>query len=75
MTNTNNYFAAKAAMKKINKAVAAKHPDWDSKKVYAVTGSIYRNRFANTEATDEAVAEAVEAEAVEAETAEATVEA
>ena len=68
---TNNYFAAKAAMKKINKAVAAKHPEWDSKKVYAVTGSIYRNRFANTEATDEAVAEAVES----AENAEATVEA
>ena len=70
-TNSTNYFAAKAALAKINKAVAAKHPEWDSKKVYAVTGSIYRSRFANTEVTDEAVAEAVE----NAEVAEATTEA
>ena len=36
-----NYFKAKAALKKINANVKAKHPDWDSKRVYAATKAIY----------------------------------
>ena len=36
----NNYFAIKAAMKKVNENVKKAHPDWDNKKVYAVTRSI-----------------------------------
>lgn len=36
-----NYFAAKAAMKKINENVRKAHPDWDNKRIYAATKAIY----------------------------------
>ena len=62
-TGTNNYFAAKAAMKKINANIKAKHPDWDSKKVYMMTKSIYASRQAAAAKEAEAPAEEAVAEA------------
>lgn len=42
---TNNYFEIKAAGQKINANIRNAHPDWDSKKVYAVTKSILAKRI------------------------------
>lgn len=42
-----NYFAAKAAGQKINAAIKAAHPEYSSKKVYAMTKSILAKRYAN----------------------------
>ena len=35
-----NYFKIKAAMKAVNANIRKAHPDWDNKKVYAVTRKI-----------------------------------
>ena len=34
---TKNYFKVKAAMKAVNAKLRKAHPDWDNKRVYAVT--------------------------------------
>lgn len=56
-----NYFAAKAAMEKINANIKAAHPDWDSKRVYAATKALYnKSNKTETEApVEETVAEEV----------------
>ena len=43
-----NYFEVKAAMKAVNANIRKAHPDWDNKRVYAVTRAIVLKNITDT---------------------------